>query len=75
MAIVEDYENRGKRPPGEDVRNARAKAYVRKNDPELYIAYLQALTEMKALRSWISSQKQVISGKQSVLNGLRAIGA
>jgi hypothetical protein len=75
LAIVDQYEAQGKRPPAEDIRTARAKAIVRKKEAALYVSYLQALTEMKALRSWISQQREVISAKQTVFNGLRSLGA
>ncbi len=75
IEIVDEYEKQGKRPPAEDIRTARAKRHVREHDPELFVTYMQLLTRQKALRMTISSEKEVISGKQSVLNGLRAAGA
>lgn len=74
-AIYCEYEDDEKRPPAEDIRTARARIRLRKKDPDLVARYKRTLTEMKALQTWISSQKQVISGKQSVLNGLRDLGA
>lgn len=75
MEIVDNYEGRDKRPPAEDVRMARARRQVRRNNESLYVAYLQGLVEIKALRQWISGQKQIVSAKQTVLNGLKDMGA
>jgi len=75
LGIVEHYEAMGKRPPAEDIRQARARRTVRVKDEALYVAYVQAEMKMGALQRFIASQKQVISGKQSVLNGLKALGA
>lgn len=75
LAIVDEYERQGKRPPAEDIRIARAKKKIRVDDEALYVAYVQAEMKMHGLRTLISSQKAVISGKQSVLNGLKVLGA
>lgn len=75
LSIVDRYEEEGKRPPAEDIRLARAKRHVRLHDEQLYVEYVQAEMEMNGLRRYISSQKAVVSGLQSALNGLKAIGA
>lgn len=74
-ALVEIYGEAEGRPPAEDVRTAMAKARVRAKHPELDADYRRLTTEIKAARIWISNQKAVLSAKQSVLNGARAIGA
>lgn len=73
--IVDDYEKRDKRAPGYDACLSRAKRHVRLRNPELFVEYMQLTTRQKALRDHLVNEKQVISGKQTVLNGLRAIGA
>ncbi len=75
LKIVDEAAENDKRPPAEDIRLARARRHVRINDEELYVAYVQAEMKLTGLRSYIAAQKQVISGKQSVLNGLKALGA
>lgn len=75
VAIWEESEAQDKRPPAEDIRTALAKRRLRQKDPTLVAEYGRITTEMKALQRWISDNKAVVSAKQSVLNGARAIGA
>ena len=75
VAVYEEAEAKGKRPPAEDVRSALARQRLRAKDGPLIAEHDRVTTEMKALQRWISDNKQVISAKQSVVNGLRALGA
>lgn len=69
------YEESERKPPAEDIRTAMAKARVRRKKPDLDADYRRLSTEMKATQLWISNQKAVLSARQSVLNGLKAVGA
>jgi hypothetical protein len=75
VAVWEESEAKDKRPPAEDIRTALAKRRLRQKNPSLVAEYGRITTEMKALQRWISDNRAVISAKQSVLNGARAIGA
>jgi hypothetical protein len=75
VGVYEEAEAENKRPPAEDVRTALARQRLRAKDGPLVVEHDRVTTEMKALQRWISDNKQVISAKQSVVNGLRALGA
>lgn len=59
----------GRRPPAEDVRRALAEREVRHTDPQLVAEYNAQKTRIEALRLWLSNQRQVISGYQSLRRG------
>jgi hypothetical protein len=59
----------GRKPPAEDIRGALAERAVRSKQPQLYADYHAQKTQIEALKLWISSQKQVISGYQSLRRG------
>lgn len=69
------YEGSNGKPPAEDIRRAMAKARVRSKSPDLDANYRRLSTEIKATQIWITNQKVVLSAKQSVLNGVRSLGA
>lgn len=56
----------GRKPPAEDIRGALAERAVRSKQPQLYADYHAQKAQIEALKLWISSQKQVISGYQSL---------
>lgn len=60
-----------KRPPGEDVRTAKAEAHVRKAEPALFAEHTHFQTDIKALRLFIAARKEAISARQSILKGER----
>lgn len=62
-----------RRPPAQDVRDAKAERHVRLTDPELYSDFTQLETEITALKLWISSKKASISARQSVLSAEKAL--
>jgi glutathione S-transferase len=73
-ALIAVYEATDK-PPAADIRMAMARRRLRETAPDLVAEYDRLTTEVKAAQQWIAANKQVISAKQSVLNGVRALGA
>jgi hypothetical protein len=71
---IQIYDNaieNDKRPPAEDIRQAKAEKMVRDEEPELWADYQQLSTEMSALRIGISARKESIRARQSILKGER----
>lgn len=66
IRIYEEAIERGERPPAEDIRSALAFGAARKKHPELHMDYEAKQNRITALKSWVSSQKAVISGYQSL---------
>ena len=73
--LYDEHVENDKRPPAEDIRAAMARRRVRTKHPELDADNRRLTTEIKALTLWIRDQKVVINAKQSVLNGVRGLGA
>jgi hypothetical protein len=71
VRIYEDAMADGKRPPAEDVRGALARSAVRQKSPQLYADFKAQETRITALKLWLSNQRQVISGYQSLRNAER----
>lgn len=69
IRIYEEAIERGAKPPAEDIRSALALRAAREKHPELHIDYEAKTNRITALKLWISSQKQVISGYQSLRRG------
>lgn len=69
IRIYEEAIEAGRRPPPEDLRSPLAVKAVRSKDPQLWADYNAQATRIEALQKWISSQKQVISGYQSLRRG------
>jgi hypothetical protein len=63
----------GERPPGEEARQAIADVEIREAEPALAADRDRMADEMAALKQFISSQKQVISGHQSVLSAAKVL--
>lgn len=59
----------GKRPPAEDLRAALAEKAVRVKSPQLWADYHATKSRIEALKLWLSNQRQVISGYQSLRRG------
>lgn len=72
VRIYEDALSQGKRPPAEDVRGALARSAVRLKHPQLYAEYEAQKTRIAALKLWLSNQRQVISGYQSLRHAERS---
>ncbi len=68
-AIYDRALDAGQKPPAEDIRSALAEKAVRTQQPELWTEYHHQRTRIEALRSWLSNQKAVISGYQSLRRG------
>ena len=69
VQLVEDYE--GKRLPGEDVR----RALIHKDKPDvraLYHAVRKLERRKDAVESWGRKVEKALSGRQSIMNGLKA---
>lgn len=66
VRIFEESVTKGQRPPAEDVRGALARSAVRSKHPTLWADYNHVETRIHALRLWLSNQKAVISGYQSL---------
>lgn len=56
----------GRKAPPEDVRAALAERAVRAKQPTLWAEYNALKTRIEALKIWLSNQRQVISGYQSL---------
>lgn len=56
----------GRKPPAEDIRAALAIREVRTKDQQLWADYQAQKTRIEALKLWLSNQRQVISGYQSL---------
>lgn len=69
--IYEEAVANGTRVPAEDVRAALAERAVRTKNPELYSRFQQQKTDIEAMKIWLSNQRQVISGYQSLRNAER----
>jgi dephospho-CoA kinase len=69
LRIYEAAVEQGKRAPAEDVRGAMARSAVRSKHPQLFADYKAQQTRIEALRLWLSNQKAVISGYQSLRRG------
>lgn len=63
----------GQRPPGEEAREAIADVEIREEQPAIAADRDRMADEMAALRIFISSQKDVIRGHQSVLSASKAL--
>ena len=74
-AIYDEAEAKDKRPPAEDIRAAMARRRVRTKHPDLDADYHRVTTELNALTMWLRDQRTVLSARQSVLNGVRSLGA
>jgi len=61
----------GRRPPAEDLRAALAEKAVRVKSPQLWADYHATKSRIEALRLWLSNQRQVISGYQSLRHAER----
>jgi hypothetical protein len=59
----------GRKPPAEDIRTALAERAVRTKHPQLYADYNACRTRIEALKLWLSNQRAVISGYQSLRRG------
>jgi len=69
LRIYEEALQDGRRVPPEDLRSALAEKAVRTKQPELAATYNEQKTQIEALRLWLSNQRQVISGYQSLRRG------
>lgn len=69
LRIYEEALQDGRRVPPEDLRSALAEKAVRTKQPELHAEYNSQKTRIEALRLWLSNQKAVISGYQSLRRG------
>lgn len=61
----------GDKMPAADLRDAMARAAMKKTELKLFLEYRNKLQEIEAMKVWISSQKAAISANQSVLRGER----
>ena len=67
--IYEEAIAEGKKPPAEDIRGALAERAVRTKNPELWTEFHAQRTRIEALKLWLSNQRAVISGYQSLRRG------
>jgi hypothetical protein len=67
MAIVDRYENEGKRAPARETVLDRAQWLARKEDEELWAQYHAQRARINALQKWISAKRETISARQSLL--------
>lgn len=69
--IVKEYE--GTRAPLKDVLEHRAAKRAKQKHPDLWADYHRLRSEVSALQKWISSKKETISARQSVLKAESAL--
>lgn len=65
--IYGEYEDQGKRAPGEDVRKARARMRVKREQPDLADEYFILEATIGRIQRWLSDTKSAIWARQSVL--------
>lgn len=68
LELVEEYEARGERLPGEDVRLAKAR---KRTGFEVYAEYRRAKRRVEALEKHARKMETAISARQSTLKGLQ----
>lgn len=73
VELFNEARKNGERPPGEDARHSIAEVEIRQHHPMLAAEYDRITSERIALQQFISSQKQVISGHQSVLSAAKVL--
>lgn len=69
LRIYEEAVQDGRRVPPQDLRAALAEKAVRTKAPDLAALYNEQRTQIEALKLWLSNQRQVISGYQSLRRG------
>jgi len=69
LRIYEEAVQDGRRVPPTDLRAALAEKAVRTKSPDLFALYSEQKTQIEALKLWLSNQRQVISGYQSLRRG------
>lgn len=72
LAIVEEYEGRKKRLPGEDVRLAMAR---KRMDFQVYRDYIKAKRLVAGIEKHCRKLEAAVSARQSTLKGMREEGA
>lgn len=70
-ALLDDYEEAGKRLPGEDVRNALVTKKMREEDPILFGQYRRLRKELDRKERLTKSIEKQISARQSQLSYLK----
>ena len=73
VMLYRNARSNGERPPGAEAREAIADVEIREEEPALAADRDRMADEMAALKQFISSQKQVISGHQSVLSATKVL--
>lgn len=68
LEIVEEYENQGKRLPGEDVRVALARKRI---GFQIYRDYIKAKALVKGLENHSRKMEKALSARQSTLKAIR----
>ena len=69
IAFEERYLSRDQRLPAQDVRNARVRRAVEKDNPELCERFHALEATVAQLQRLISSRKSAVSANQSILKG------
>lgn len=72
-AIAQSYEDREKRPPAEDIRGARARKRVKREQPDLYDEYQALDATIRRIERWLGDSKSAIYARQSVLKTEREL--
>lgn len=71
--IVASYEAEGKRAPAEDVRAARARKKVKREQPDLYDEYHVLEGTHRRIERWLRDSRSAIMARQSVLKTEREL--
>ncbi len=72
-AIVLSYEEEGKRPPAEDIRAARARMRVKRENPDLHDDYFILGATIKRIERWLQNARSATMARQSVLKTEREL--
>lgn len=71
--IATSYEAQGKRPPAEDIRAARARATVKRLQPDLYDEFHALAATIRRLERWLQDARNAAITRQSVLKTEREL--
>jgi hypothetical protein len=72
-AIVSHYEEEEKRPPAEDIRAARARKRLRREQPDLVDEYNILVAQERRIERWLRSAESATRARQSVLKTEREL--
>lgn len=73
LRIVDKYEAEGKRPPAEDIRNARARQMVKTEQPDLYDEFHMLDALHNRIKRWLGDTRSTIMAGQTIIKTEREL--